>query len=313
MKNYHGETYNMSNVSKPQVAKVLAYPVKNQVSSMSASTPLNKTETARPPALKSGSKSDIFNPANNLFIGTLQAETEPGTLAKATRNDSTRLGRINQLPTDPLPPTEKGEVYEIVKDVKLDTGGMTAAEIQTAKDYIIGLSKDEDGAKLIKNATKDAPITVVFDPSYGDGVGAAYIPGGANQIRLSKRTLQNEQKNGDPNDPMNIMGMGALAHEFVHAALDGSGNSQQEEAIGSTLGARIAGRYYGKPLDQSEEQHVYNEWMKMISQSPTYARLQFDNSVVDRLNEIGITFNDLKLAQPPQSPPDVVRGLEPLK
>lgn len=80
----------MNNVdNKPQVAKALATPVKNQAASTPATTPVVQSATTRPVALKTGPGSDTFSPGNNLFVGTLkpQAVRKPQTLEGGSENE----------------------------------------------------------------------------------------------------------------------------------------------------------------------------------------------------------------------------------
>jgi hypothetical protein len=206
-------------------------------------------------------------------------------------------GKDGRVSTDDIAGYQKdhGGVLQVTDGVKLDTKGMNDKQIKNARNYIEGLAEDEDGKKLIKGATEKEQITVTYDPSYKDGMGAAFVPS-EHSIHMSKKML--DQEGG--HDPTDIMGMTGFAHEFVHAATDKDVNddSKMEESIATALGSRIAGRYYGKKVDT---QKVFQDWIGPDgwTSSNAYKDLCFDNGISEDLKKLGIDVSEFKKPKEP--------------
>jgi hypothetical protein len=174
--------------------------------------------------------------------------------------------------------------------VKIDTTGMTDQEIQNVKDYVKFLASDADGKKLLDAATKDGDYTISYDPSFKDGMGGETDVGNRT-IKLSKKVIDNEAASKDAND---IMGLSALGHEFVHAATGGD-DSKQEESLASTIGARLAGRYYKQTIDENK---TYDDWINGQTKSDAYKDLKDDNGVFKILSDMGIDVSGIKQHAP---------------
>jgi hypothetical protein len=187
-----------------------------------------------------------------------------------------------------------GGIIQVVDGIQVDTKGMDDKQIANAIQYINGLAADEDGKKLIKSAVANGPLTVRYETSFKDYMGATYSSKNRT-FNMSKKML--DQEGGK--DPTNIMGMTGFAHEFVHAATDNENHdSKMEESIATALGSRIAGRFYGKKVDS---QQVFLDWIKPTGQtsSDAYKNLSYDNHIFEDLTSLGIDLSDFKKPEEP--------------
>jgi len=177
--------------------------------------------------------------------------------------------------------------------VKIATADMSDDEINTVKDYVKFMSQDADGAKLLQAASQDGDVTISYEPSFKDGMGGDTA---GHHIRLSKKVIDNEAK--AKNDPTDIMGLGAMAHEFVHAATESDGDSKQEESLATTIGTRIAGRYYNQPVD---EQKIYDDWINGQTNNDAYKDMQVDNGIFTDVSNLGVDVSNIHEHDPVKS------------
>jgi len=200
---------------------------------------------------------------------------------------------VPDVDTDLLKNLSPTVTVDGVTGVKIATADMSEDEINTVKDYVKFMSQDADGTKLLHAASQDGDVTISYEASFKDGMGGDTAN---HHIRLSKKVIDNEAK--EKGDPTDIMGLGAMAHEFVHAATEGDDDSKQEESLATTIGTRIAGRYYNKPVD---EQKIYDDWINGQTNNDAYKDMKVDNNIFSDVSNLGIDVSNIHEHDPVKS------------
>jgi len=157
-----------------------------------------------------------------------------------------------------------------------------------------GMANDPEGSKLLEAAIAKGYTIEVGDPSAATGSRDA---GGAHDVAACPECQAaldgGQQVNGVtlPGQKKIVINPNApdfektLAHELVHAASEGDGNSVQEEGVADVVGFRIAGRLTGNvnPLSEAEIAK-----QKEASYTVATAGGQARNGIIETLAQLGI-------------------------
>lgn len=232
-------------------------------------------------------KSPLATPSipNSSVINTLASIGQVLSLLTASTTDTPLINRNNAANTPGAGNTNS-------RLINTTTDPAQRARLDTA---LGGMANDPEGSKLLQAAAAKGYTIEVGDPSAAAGArdadGAAHDAASCPECQAALDGGQ--QVNGVtlPGQKKIIINPNApdfektLAHELVHAASEGDGNSIQEEGVADVVGFRIAGRITGKvnPLSEAEIAR-----QKQANYTVATAGGQTNNSIVATLAQLGI-------------------------
>lgn len=293
----------VNNASASVPAKLAATPAAKPAATPAA-TPVGAPPAAKPTATPAGGTPVGGTPSGSVPLSrqvqTDVARNGPLLLASVNNlgvNDTPFKGAlatpvgvtpggtpgVGVLANTPAGATPGGGLLPIISDKLNGTDKVNAA--------LKEISNDPDGQKLLQLAQSNGyRISITDDPPNMDSV--ATTLGGDNKI-----ILVNPNRQGFGGGNLTT----TLAHELVHAATEGDGDSYREEALAETIGLRISNRAAGKPLTAEQEtatyKKLYSDVKNLYKDDPSVKGVD-DNGIFDNLAKLGIDTAPAKAGLP---------------